>query len=323
MSATIANPATASVTVPAILTFGCPPDGDCNHPGLPHISDFTPGQGPTCAATHTDGTVCTMRRLHPGPHAAGNGEYIVTVWDPAPTDWDQWVDHQDEGTAHVWVISHIAGDDVNISTGGFTWRPDPGVTDAEGILVPPQDVVDAYTAEVENWADTHARVRLVRLPVPAVLAADATDEGRVALTEHINGRTDEVEVTRVAVKERVIVPGDEEPEVSATVIRQHYDGRGNVIGYAPDVHVDARPALRALPRAEVAALENGDESSDALAVEHGWLGGHDGGFDVQFSGGLYDEGRDGDVPGTDPEVTPEAVRAWLAWADRNRHLLGG
>lgn len=311
----------------AILTFGCPPQTDltrvtedCHHPGLPHISDFT-GTDPGCGANHPDGAaVCTMPPCHGGPHAAGNGDYITALWEPAPTDWDHWTPGPGKAVGHVWVTSYVFGDSHNIGGGGFTWYADTSKPTEQP--TPSPDALAAFDAEVVAWAATLCRVRLVRLPVPAPLLA-LTHPGqpcpRQSLTDWIEARSDTYECTALAEREVIISPEDPEPSVRCIVQWQAW-----VNDYATDtgpaqVH-DANPALRVAPRAVLAGLEDHHSSSDDFAHEHGWLDGHDGPSYSRFvsAQALSEPG----VPTGCTQDTPEAIRAWLSWADRHRHLLG-
>ena len=47
--------------------------------------DPTPDEGPWCLAREADGFGCAWRPGHDGPHIAGSGEVILSIWtDPPP-----------------------------------------------------------------------------------------------------------------------------------------------------------------------------------------------------------------------------------------------
>lgn len=304
---TTTAPCHAGQPVFALDCRGLDGTSDCYHPGLPHISDFATGD-PACNQKHPGGTGrCTLPADHLGAHAAGNGDYLTAVW---------------EGERALWVISSVGGDGEHIGSGGFSWVPErcEYPTGAD-----PDTLFDREVASLTGFAQ--GRVRKVRLPVPARvfdLACSADPDVRVPVTEWVEAHhLDDVEVRLRPDREHLHTPGDPEPGVVCVVQKQTLDNGYDMNCGAPEVH-DPLPGLRLMPRAEVAALEDNRESSDCFALDHDWIGGHTGGFYVRFDSTApypVEDTDPADVPGVN-EGTPQAVVNWLAWADRNRNLLG-
>lgn len=296
----------------------CAPD--CYHPGLPHIADLTVGDHLHCHARAPGGVaICTREGRHSGQHAAGDGDHLTAVWDQEPhADWTHWRADHDTAVDYLAVVSFVAGDAANVGWGGMEWEP------AERDGTPGARAVSAYESLVEQecTGDQYARVRLVLVPVPPALrdlARVPSESGEV--TSWLEARSDDYEVALVPWEETVHTPGDPEPTVTLIVQPQTTTKARVDVAAGPGTRHDVTALLRRTARDEVAGLRVNDDSLDQFVLAHRLRGTHRGGFHARFVDPRGGEDPEVDVPGT-ADDTPPAIRAWLAWADRNRNLLG-
>lgn len=279
----------------AIIRFECEPGG-CHHPSLPHISDVT-ANGTFCAAGDVDGNMsCTMPAGHTGVHVAGNGDYLVGLWDPHPGQWRLWTPTGDRGTQTVWAVVSITGDETNASTGCVFWEPDETAARA------------LYAREAgDHLPGEHQRVRLLRLPVPV---HDGTDQGREWITDYLTDL--DLDWTLPCVEEMIHVPeGDPEPTVDVLVEPAVWDARDNLLYTGERAELRLNRALRTARLDDVARLDDDADFRDEFIIAAGAV--EKGPFTVTVSTTYRD-------PETGEADTDEGAGPWLAWARRHASM---